>query len=826
MRRPARSLRVTGALAVRVTGPLALLVALLIAAPCANADPTRPFVLYGDESAASTDDARALFVNPAALGFRYPSELLYAYADRQQGAGRTTLAGTWRRLALGYTHQSGVNEDLGFGFSLGDERASLGWVTNRHDDLAGSRERDYDSSIGWLSRPSPWLSTGATVAHIFQPDIRGLRLRRDYTLALGVRPPALKPEMAYENGFRWTLTTDASLEEGAPLAETRLRFGTTIEPWNGFAIGLSFDSQRAWQMGFTFRGVNGSAHLTGQVADVNHTPDPERNYAIYAFSAHDGEDRPMVVPAKSRRVAVVKLQSAIADEALPGGLMGGGGGSTAAAYHRQLERALEDPLTRGVFLELGGAGGMAQLEELRPRISKLEQAGKPVVAYLPYDGTRGDLYLASAAARVYASPAAEFMGLGLRAERRYYRKALERFGIRFDRASVGEFKSAYRNYSVDSTPPPDTTVIQHMLTQRQELLLNALSTGRAVPVEKFEHILDGRPYTSLALMRAGLVDSVLWREEAFADLGRLTGLGKKPRSVDLLRVAQARTAWRVPTRVAVVYASGPIVSGTSTRELLDGGVMGDATIVSQLEQACRAPGVRAVVLRIESPGGSASASYTMDHAVERLRREYGKPIVVSMGSVAASGGYFMALHADKIYADKHTVTGSIGVVYVKPSLEGAYAKLGVRQDDFERGDYMRGLSLARDWRPREQASADSAIRRTYRTFVDRVRDGRKLEPFEANAYALGRAWMGEDAADRKLIDGIGGLEAAIGEARRLGGVPADERISLLEFRRPKGSWLERLTSGVVQSQLDGMLRLPDLDQAQARAEDWVEELAE
>ena len=203
-------------------------------------------------------------------------------------------------------------------------------MTNRRDDLAGPTERDYDSNAGWLYRPSAWLSTGATLNHIFQPDIRGVRLRRDYTLAAGFRPPALKPATAYENGFRWTLTADASLEEGASLADTRLKFGTTIEPWNGFVIGLSFDSQRAWQMGFTFRGVNGSAHVTGQVADIHHSPDPENNYGIYAFSAHDGEDRPMVVPANAKRVAVVKLQSTLADEAMPGGLMGGGGGTPSA----------------------------------------------------------------------------------------------------------------------------------------------------------------------------------------------------------------------------------------------------------------------------------------------------------------------------------------------------------------------------------------------------------------------------------------------------------------------------------------------------------------
>src|SRR4029077_15238106 len=210
-----------------------------------------------------------------------------------------------------------------------------------------------------------------------------------------------------------------------------------------------------------------------------------------------------------------------------GGLLGGGGGSPSATYHRQLQRALEDPQTAGVFLELGGAAGMAQLEELRPRIAKLEQAGKPVVAYMAYGGSRGDLYLASAASRVYASPAAEFMGLGLRSERRYYRKALERFGIRFDRSSIGDFKSAFRNYSVDSTPPPDTVVIQRVLTQRQDLFVGTVSSGRAIAPERFVPLLDGRPYQPISLVRAGLIDSVGWREQALGELGRLTTLRAK-----------------------------------------------------------------------------------------------------------------------------------------------------------------------------------------------------------------------------------------------------------------------------------------------------------
>src|SRR5205814_5226656 len=138
---------------------------------------------------------------------------------------------------------------------------------------------------------------------------------------------------------------------------------------------------------------------------------------------------------------------------------------------------------------------------------------------------------------------------------------------------------------------------------------------------------------------------------------------------------------------------------------------------------------------------------------------------------------FMSAHADRIYADHNTVTGSIGVLYVKPSFEGAYARLGVRQDDFDRGEYMRGLSPARDWRARDRAAADSTIKRLYRLFVERVVDGRKLQNFEVYARAQGIPWLGDDAAEYKLIDGIGGLEAAIREARRMGGIPANEKIA-------------------------------------------------
>ena len=795
----------------------ALLATLCAAAPAGAERAPLPAALWGDDGVATTDDARAFLVNPAAIGQRYPSEWWMAYSHSTTNQEAWTALATWRRVGFSYLRDASRDQRFGFGFSMGSEQARLGWTSELRMAAAPQTERDMDSRACWLVRPSPWLSMGADVQHLFEPEYRGQRLPRTYTLGLGLRPLALSRERAHTAGVRLTLLGEVVLAEGASNEAARVRAGVAAEITPGLELRATAEDHRSFKAGITLRGPRSSLSVAQARLDG------DRQYETWSASSHEGEDRVSRAPRAQQRVAVVRMSGALADQALGGGLMGAGGAQPSAPYHRQFERALEDPLTRGVFLELGGVSGMAQLEELRPRLQRLVLAGKPVVVYMAYGGGRGDLYLASAASRVYAAPAAEFVGLGLRTERRYYKDALARIGVKMDRTSIGDFKSAYRNLSVDSTPPADTTVIQRMLTQRQQLFVDAVSNGRKIPAERLLPVLDGREYPATVLAKLGVIDSVGWREDAMAELGRLAGLGKKPRTVDLGREPMARERWATPQRIAVIYAGGAIVDGRSRTNLVDGSVMGDQTIAAQLERAFKAPDVKAVVLRVESPGGSASASYHMDHAVERWKRETGKPLVVSMGSVAASGGYFMSTHADRIYANQHTVTGSIGVVFVKPSFERMYSKLGVRQEDFDRGDYMRGLSPAREWRAREQAAADSTIKRLYRTFVTRVIDGRKLENYVAYAHAQGRPWMGEDAAERKLVDGIGGLDAALSEARRLGGIPAGEKISYLEFRHPRGNFFERALGGWMRAYAAEQLELPDFSRAQARAEDWVEE---
>lgn len=784
----------------------------------AFADPAPSSAWLGGESVAVTDDARAMLGNPAGIGVRYPSELWLSWAGTPEHERFESGLLTVGRVGYAMTPEPAGVRRHALGWSLGGDRFRLGWANDLWIAGRPREQRTLDARAGLLMRPAPWLSVGTSVAHVFEPSFDGARMPRTYTIGLGLRPLALSRTRAHTSGVRFTLTGDVTLEERAPNRSARVRIGAGVEPLRGVELGLTAADHGAVTFGVTIRSTRSHAGFARTSRDDG--PDESR----LAFSSHGGEDRALKVAKFEQRVALVRMGGVLTDEALGGGLMGGGGGRPSGPLHDQLERALQDPLTRGVFLELSGSGGMAQLEELRPRLQRLTLAGKPVVAYLATGGSRGDLYMASVATRVYTSPAASFEGLGLRTERRYYRRMLERAGIRMDRSSIGDFKSAFRNYSVDSTPPADTVVIQRMLEQRQTLFVNALANGRRIPAERFMAVLDGRSYDGKAMIRAGLIDSLGWREDALAELGRLTGLGRKPELVDLAKHPESRERWHTPERIALIYAGGGIVDGRSGRDALEGSTLGDRTFAVQLEAALRTPGVKAVVIRVDSPGGSSSASHLMDHTVQRLRAQYKKPIVVSMASVAASGGYFMSAHADRILANRHTVTGSIGVLFVKPSFEGLYAKLGVRQDDFERGDFMRASSTARDWRAQDQAAADAAIKRTYQSFVSQVADGRRMEGFEVYARAQGRPWMGDDAVEAKLVDAIGGLESALAEARRLAGIPQEERIALVRFGHPRGSWFERLAGSWLRERLGEVMRFDEASGLQSRTDDWVEDL--
>jgi protease-4 len=219
-----------------------------------------------------------------------------------------------------------------------------------------------------------------------------------------------------------------------------------------------------------------------------------------------------------------------------------------------------------------------------------------------------------------------------------------------------------------------------------------------------------------------------------------------------------------------------------------------------------------VVLRVDSPGGSAVASDLIWHTALRLKRETRKPLIVSMARAAASGGYHIAIAGDKVYTDRFTITGSIGVLSVRYSLEGWLRKHQIRQDDFERGEFMHAWSTGHDWNARVQAAADSATYADYRSFVSVVANSRGMSWEDVDAVAQGRVWMGQDALDRKLVDAIGGLDEAIAEARRRAGIPVREKLEPVEYRRPRPGLIQALLGSWVRAEWQRNAHLPDSDE--------------
>jgi protease-4 len=785
-----------------VRASLALATALGAGSPAQGATPSPALLLFGNESVAAADGASGFAFNPAAAGLRYPSELLLSASELEPSGRIVRAQASVEGFGLGLSHDRDHSSAFHLGLGGGADELRIGFATTWLRD-GPSGDRATDLRLGALSRPAPWLSMGATADHVAQPTLAGSRLGRAYGLGLGLRPLALDRARAHEWGPRLSLTADAALAEDRGPKQARLRFGAELELAPGLLLRGAAEDHGGVQLGVALLGTRAGYHAQGAF-----DRDRRRRYATHSISLHDGEDRTAFAGRIERRVATLSLGGALADESLRGAsLLGGGATVSTGPIHEQLERAARDPLTRGVLLELGGISGMAQIEELRPRIERLRALGKPVVAYLPYGGTRGDLFLASACDRVVAADEGMFSALGLRAERRFYRRLLASLGIRMDRTAYGAYKSAYSEYSDDSTSTAEREEIGRILDVAQGLFVDAVSRDRHVAPERLLTLLDGRSWPPSELVKAGLVDSLGDRADAQRVLGRLVHLGDRPRAVDLGRVAEARRDWTVPTRIAVVVASGDMAEGESGNDLLFGPTLGAETLIEQLEAAFHDASVEAVVLRVESPGGFATAAGLMHQATRRLKRETGKPLIVSMGRVAASGGYYLSADADRIFADRYTYTGSIGVVFTRPSLEGFYAKHHVRQEAFERGDYMRGLSIGEDWDRALQASADSATRIAYRRFVAKVAEGRKLGEAAVDSVAQGRVWMGEDARARGLVDEIGGLEEAIAEARRRAGIPDGEKIDIARYGRPEASLLQRVVGAVVKQPPPPSLRL-------------------
>lgn len=434
-----------------------------------------------------------------------------------------------------------------------------------------------------------------------------------------------------------------------------------------------------------------------------------------------------------------------------------------------LEKAASDENIKGVFLDLEMVkANMATSEEIRKALLKFKESGKFIISYAENYG-QNEYYLASVSDKIYLNPAGSMEWKGLSADVLFMKEALEKLDIEMQVIRHGKFKSAVEPFMLDSMSSANEKQLSLFIHTIWENVVNNISESRGIANARLESIADSLLVrTAEDALEYHLVDSLKFEDEVISELMAYAKV-EKEEDLNLVLLSTYTDAKGAISenedsdkqvrfsrdRIAVIYASGEIKSGESVK-----GAMGSETISEAIREARLDEDVKAIVLRVNSPGGSALASDVIWREVVLAKKE--KPVYVSMGDMAASGGYYISCAADKIYAQPSTITGSIGVFGLIPNFQGLMEnKLGLHIDGVKTNRFSDGLSVTRPMSAREREAVQESVEDIYGDFIEKVANGRNMAVSSVDSIGQGRIWSGEDALDIGLVDDIGGLEKTI-----------------------------------------------------------------
>lgn len=739
--------------------PLAFLAA---AAPVDR--PALPF-----HGVAVEDGAHTLYLNPALLNFdRDPVYAAYYGTEdvtTGEGSGVSFLT-TGSGLGAGVRYHEG---DIGWwtlssGASLRlADAVSLGSAV--HWQLPeGGQDNFVSWDLGLAWRPTPWLGFGAAALNIGSPA-PDLGVSSRYSAGVALRPA----------GDAFTLGLDYRADTGATegllsSAEASLRVRATKGVWLRAWADRGFEEQSPVAFGGSLE-----LHFANLAVGVGSgaASEPGAPSGTGYVTSLRGNDQ-LFLPG--RQVAEITIdgpypyqpQASLFTEA-PEGYF---------SLLRRLEEAGRDPGIRGVLLRLDGVElSLAQVEELRGLIAKARRQGKAVAAWLGAQNGNGSYLLATACDKVYLHPAAGLDLVGISAEVQYFKGAMDLVGVGAQYAQRSEYKSGPEPFTRTGSSETAAAQMDDLVDDLYGTLVTGIVEGRGRSEEVAGRLIDEGPYSAREALAKGLVDGLYYPDQLEAQLETVFPEDYNLVSGYALEVDES--GWKPQRAVAVVVVDGTIAEGESSPGgFLSGPATGSKSVVASLESAADARSIKAVVLRVDSPGGSAFASDEIWRAVERVK-ETGKPVVVSMGGYAASGGYYVSAGADAIWAEPSTITGSIGVYGGKYNGEGLFGKLGINTEITARGRNASMFSLSRPMDDIEYAALDRLIGETYEQFKERVATGRAMSPEKVEAAARGRVWSGKRAIEQGLVDSHGGFYEALDDARLRAGMDSRAPYTLV-----------------------------------------------
>ena len=456
-----------------------------------------------------------------------------------------------------------------------------------------------------------------------------------------------------------------------------------------------------------------------------------------------------------------------------------------------IERAARDERVVGLVARVGASGmGLARIQELRDAVQAFRRSGKPAYAFAESFGDfgpgNGAFYLAAGFEKIYLQPSGDVGLTGLLAESYFLKGALEKLDVKPRLKQRDEYKGIQELFTESGFTGPQREAVGRILESLTEQLTAGISMGRGLSRSAVRDLMQQAPFSAPEALEANLVDGLRYRDEVDALVREALG-----DDIEFLPLTEYRRRAKDTeddtATVALIHGLGQIHRGRSRHPALTGAhSMGSDSVARAFRRAADDDDVRAIIFRIDSPGGSYVASDVIRREVARARRR-GKPVVVSMGNVAGSGGYFVAAPANRIVAQPATLTGSIGVAAGKVVTEGLWEKLGVSWDHAAGNTNATFWSSVRDYDPAQRLRLEHLLDVVYDDFVSKVAEGRKLSREEVLAAAKGRVWTGADARERGLVDELGGYDATIRAVREAAGIAPDAAIRLRPFPRRKST---------------------------------------
>ncbi len=718
-------------------------------------------------SVAVSDDALATFFNPAGLGAGRALNLYYLrtyQSESQIGDDAFFVAAPGAGFSMEFATAADEIDFTRYSLSTGRHLgSSLYWGSSY--SWMNSDESGYDKfrsvSLGLMYRRR-YFSIGAMARDLNRPELLGEKLGRTYDVGVALRPGT----------WRATLSVDMQKTQG--ISGIDFQYALELRPIRELMLRGTLNSDSSFDIRFGINignwGLGTDNRFDGDSAQTG--------VGYFQFSS-----APKTKPLRRRRKFIDLSMGSL---------------------EQTLRIAKWDKDVAGVLIRINGSGyGLGKLQEMRDAITDFKASGRVVISYLSNCST-GDYIVASACDAMLMHPSAEVRLIGLRAERSFYKGALDKLGIRADIEHIGKYKSAAETFTRHKMSEAHREVQNIILDELYEQLVTAIVTNRGTnrgwTSETVKNLIDGGPYTAQGALNAELVDRLVYEDELPDVVTQVMDarFQSAPARVDLITLGEYAKSglyvhnWQVPLpKIAIIEAEGLMMTGSSfTDPLMGTQVMGSDTIARAIRDVRGDESIKAVVLRIDSGGGLVVAANILWRELVLLAAD--KPLVVSMAGVAASGGYYIAAPADVIVAEPGTITGSIGVIGGKYSFKGLYEKFGIRKDILKRGKHADFYSDYGDYPPAEQAIVHKQIAEIYDDFITKVAIGRPgLTKAEVDNLGRGRIWTGKQAQEKGLVDELGGLSRALAIAKEKAGL---EKKGVEIVRFPKQTWMSQLVS--------------------------------